>query len=142
MKIQNLLSEHSIHTTYPRRAILQAIRLLGKRHFSADDLLHHLKQKRNKASRASVYRTLGLFSEKGVLKTIDAGRDFHLYELAHNIDHHDHIYCLRCGKIMEFSESSIERFQNAVCKRNDFYPISHTLRIVGLCKKCKGSRAK
>ncbi len=59
-----------------------------------------------------------------------------MYELAADSAHHDHLYCLRCGVIIEFEEDRIEKLQVKVCHKEDFRPFRHTLRITGLCKKC------
>jgi Fur family ferric uptake transcriptional regulator len=90
-----------------------------------------------KVSRASAYRVINLFMQKGLLKMVDLGKDSALYEVAYDASHHDHIFCLRCGKIIEFEEKVIEELQKEVCKKNSFSPLRHTLRIVGLCKDCK-----
>ena len=138
----NLLQKYNIKNTNPRKKIIDVIVFLGKRHFSAEDVLNNLLQKRSTASRASVYRAIKLFAKSGLLREIDLGQGFHIYELAENTSHHDHIYCLRCGKIIEFKDDAIETLQKKVCTKKSFYPVSHTLRIAGICNTCRGKRGK
>jgi len=137
MKRQGLLAKSNISNTKARREIAQSITSLGQRHFSAEDLLRKLRQKKSKVSRASTFRALKLFSEKGILEAIDLGRGFKMYEASGNSKHHDHLYCLRCGKIIEFEDRQIEKLQDRACLKKKFKPFNHTLRIIGICKECK-----
>lgn len=139
MKKRNLLQEFGIRSTRPRRDILDVILSLGRRHFSVEDILNYIEISRRKyrVSRASTFRTIKLFSQKGLLNLIDLGKDCYFYELAVNSQHHDHLYCLKCGKIMEFKDYRIERLQKKVCLTRRFYPLMHTLRIIGFCSDCK-----
>ena len=63
-----------------------------------------------------------------------------MYEVVSANKHHDHLYCMKCGKILEFEDKTIEALQEKVCRKNEFHCLEHTLRILGLCKKCKGYR--
>ena len=64
-------------------------------------------------------------------------KDFLYYEHVFDREHHDHLICLSCGKIIEFSNPEIEILQDNVCNRHDFTPSEHVLKISGLCKNCK-----
>lgn len=136
MKKTDLLSQYDIRDSRVRRKIAGAIVSLGQRHFSAEDVLKNLKRKKSEVSRASTFRALNLFSQKRFLETIDLGKGFKMYEVSGNHKHHDHLYCLRCSSIIEFGNDHIEELQAKVCRRRKFIPLSHTLRIVGLCQKC------
>ncbi len=134
---QDLLTQSKIRKTKPRQDIIVVISSLPKAHFSAEDVLAGLKKKKRRVSRASVYRAIKLFSKRGVLRATDLGQGFQVYELATNKSHHDHLYCIKCGNIIEFEDETIERLQAKACKENRFYHLRHTLRIIGLCKECK-----
>jgi Fur family transcriptional regulator, ferric uptake regulator len=138
MKSSNFLRNKGIALTLPRSLIIKAIESYKNRHFSAEDILRLAAKRSPAVSRATVFRTLKLFLDKGILRTVDIGEGFKLYELAVDSHHHDHLYCLKCSKIIEFYHPKIERFQKDVCKSKKFYPLRHTLRISGLCDKCKG----
>ena len=137
MKRVDLLEKHNICDTRPRREFLGVISSFGKRHFSAEDILIALKQRKSKVSRATIFRAINLFLEKGLLCPIDLGKGFRMYELAINSGHHDHLYCIKCGRIIEFEDENIEKLQTKACQDKQFSPLRHTLRIVGLCKECK-----
>jgi len=137
MKNQSLLEKHNIRSTFPRREILRAISSLGRRHFSVEDLLNFIEKKKGRVSRASTYRTIKLFSEKGLIKPIELIKDYQMYELADQEKHHDHLYCINCGKIIEFEDKNIEKLQNKACKGRSFHPLRHTLKIIGRCEECR-----
>jgi Fur family ferric uptake transcriptional regulator len=60
-----------------------------------------------------------------------------LYESNFKREHHDHLICIQCGKIVEFMNDVIEKEQNAIVKKNGFQMISHKLEIRGICKDCQ-----
>ncbi|MBN3040036.1 MAG: transcriptional repressor [Candidatus Omnitrophica bacterium] len=136
MKNKSLLSQYSIRKTRPRLQIISVIGKFKNRHFSVEEVLKGLRRGKSKVSRASAYRAINLFSQKGLLRPIDLGKGFLLYERASQKSHHDHLYCINCGKIIEFKDQSIEKLQMKVCRKKRFHPKSHTLRITGLCKEC------
>jgi Fur family ferric uptake transcriptional regulator len=132
MKGQNLLEKYDIRDTQPRRELVNIISSFGRRHFSVEDIL-----RKGKVSRATTFRAVNLFSQKGLLHSIDLGKGFKLYELALDSGHHDHLYCIKCGRIIEFEDKNIENLQAKACQEKNFKPIKHTLRITGLCKGCR-----
>ena len=137
MKGQNLLEKYNIRDTRPRRELMDIISSFGRRHFSVEDILKNPKQKKSKVSRATTFRAVNLFSQKGLLYSIDLGKGFRMYEVALNANHHEHLYCIKCGKIIEFEDKNIEKLQAKACQDKGFRPLKHTLRIAGLCKECK-----
>ncbi len=137
MKGINILEKYGIRDTQPRRELVKSIFSFGQRHFSADDLLRAFRKKKVGVSRATIFRTVNLLTKKGLLRSIDLGRGFQMYELAVNSDHHDHLYCVKCGEIIEFEDKTFEKLQDKVCNNNNFIPLKYTLRILGLCKECK-----
>ena len=88
-------------------------------------------------SRATVFRTLGRLVEAGVLRRhpLSDGRAF--YEPALGREHHEHLICAECGKILEFVQEEIERLQDEVCREHRFRPLRHTLQIYGVCEACQ-----
>ena len=59
------------------------------------------------------------------------------FELGAGRSHHDHMICLRCGAVLEFSNRAIEKLQEKEASRKGFMPVRHTLEIVGYCKQCR-----
>jgi Fur family ferric uptake transcriptional regulator len=132
-----MLKRYHIRYTRPRREIAEVIVTLPLRHFSVEGLLKHIRKNRRNISRATTYRTVELFARKGLLKTVDLGKGCRMYEVSEECSHHDHLYCVECGAILEFEDARIERCQEKVCNVKQFLPLQHTLRITGVCRDCR-----
>ena len=85
---------------------------------------------------ATIYRTLTLFEEEGLVDSISFGKEGKRYEIGHK-EHHDHLICSVCGKIVEFIDDVIELRQIEVAKKYNFKMQSHTMKIVGICSECQ-----
>jgi Fur family ferric uptake transcriptional regulator len=105
-------------------------------HFDADELYLRLKEHKANVSRATVYRTLSLLDKCGLVRRME-GETRSLYEHVLGHPHHDHLICLRCGKILEFHDPRIEELQQEVCAQHIFKMVSHTQAIYGFCRKCQ-----
>jgi Fur family ferric uptake transcriptional regulator len=130
------LRERGLRITAERRRILDhAFRHFW--HFDAEQLLSSLCRDGKPVSRATVFRTLGTLVEAGVLRRhpLTDGRVF--YEPALGREHHEHLICVECGKILEFVQEEIEQLQDEVCREHRFQPLSHTLQIYGTCDACR-----
>ncbi len=90
-----------------------------------------------RASKATVYRCLGLLVGKGIVRRVRLAEEGGWkYERVAAGDHHDHIVCLGCGKVIEFRNDEIERLQEEVCRRYGFKAAGHRMRIAGYCREC------
>ena len=106
-------------------------------HFDADQLIADLQKQQDRVSRATIYRTLDLLLESQLIQTIDLGDRGRYFEHVHGHDHHDHMICLNCQKVIEFTNLEIERLQDVECEKRGFSIVTHRLEIKGLCKECK-----
>jgi len=106
-------------------------------HVSIEELLAQVRAKAPRVGYATVYRTLKLLTECGVANERRFGDGLARYELADGPRHHDHLICLECGEISEFSEPAIEELQVAVARRSGFELRSHKHELYGICRKCK-----
>ena len=137
-KFQRLLDKRGLKFTYERKAIYDEVSHL-KSHFDADSLYERFKHRGLRISRDTVYRTIPLLLESGVIqKSVGEGkREF--YEQTNAKGHHDHMVCVRCGKIIEFKCDAIERLQEKICKDYNFQLIFHDHRLFGACRDCEKS---
>ncbi len=103
-------------------------------HFTADSLLDMLKDHRDEISKATIYRILSIMVEAKLLAEHDFGRDFKFYEHTIGHEHHDHIICIDCGRIVEFVVPEIEVHQERIAEENGFKIQAHRLNIFGECK--------
>lgn len=135
-RVDAALRERGVRLTSPRRTILDAaVRMKG--HFTAEELLERMRSQDVPASKATLYRTLTLLVEKGLLEPREFERGSLRYEVAAGHDHHhDHMICTGCGTVHEFVEPEIERLQEEAAARFGFRMLGHSHRIFGLCARC------
>ncbi len=105
-------------------------------HFEADSLYLKMKTEGSTVSRATVYNTLGLLHESGIVSRNRFSQGYSQYEKIAGRPHHDHMICTRCGAIYEFESPRIRRLQDEVCRGFEFRPTYHSFQIFGLCKDC------
>ena len=89
-------------------------------------------------SRATIYRTLDHLIGSGLVRktSLDTGQKMSFYENTLDRGHHEHMICLRCHRVIEFTSEEIERLQDALCDRHRFRPVRHTHQIMGYCSRC------
>ena len=107
-------------------------------HFDAEELHAELKNLGRDISRATVYRTLDLLVQCGLVRKSSLGSSHANYEAAHENEHHDHLICLGCNKVFEFYRPDLETLQDAICQERHFKSLHHSLQIFGLCADCVG----
>jgi Fur family transcriptional regulator, ferric uptake regulator len=122
--------------THERFAILDAV-LESQGHFDAEGLYYRLISNGVKVSKATVYNTLDLLQECGLVSKYRFTESSSRYEKAIGRPHHHHLICLECGDIIEFVNDRLERLQDEVCSEKNFHPQSSALQIFGTCAKCR-----
>lgn len=135
-RFKAFLWSHGHRFTPERHAVLKQVFSLHH-HFEADELLGRLRGKRTKTSKATVYRTLALLVEAGLLREVHLGEKHVHYEHLHQGAQHDHLICLGCGKVIEFAMSAFERMQQRICRKHGFAPAHHYVSIRGYCADCQ-----
>jgi Fur family ferric uptake transcriptional regulator len=133
---RNFLKERGQKLTKEREAILKEI-FSFHGHFEPETLYLKIRESGLKASRASVYRTLNLLYECGLIDRVRKTEHGTIYECTYGHGHHDHMLCVRCGKVIEFYSEDLERLQEELCKKQEFEGTNHTLEIRGYCKQCQ-----
>src|SRR5204863_4406881 len=103
----------------------------------ADNLFIYLKNRNSKVSRATVYKTLNLLHECGLVSRYRFSQGHAQYEKTTDRPHHDHMVCTRCGKIIEFENSRVVRLQDDACAAYGFTPTYHSFQIFGICVDCR-----
>ncbi|MBM2839558.1 MAG: fur [Bacteroidetes bacterium] len=123
-------------STPERFAILDAV-LESQGHFDVEGLYYRLITNGIKVSKATVYNTLELLQECGLVSKYRFAENTSRYEKAFGRPHHHHLICLDCGDIIEFVNEKLDRIQDDVCNEKSFKAQSSTLQIFGTCSKCK-----
>ena len=129
------LKKKDLKFTSQRELIMNAV-FSGHRHFTADQLFDEVRKKDHTISRATVYRTLALLVEANLLDANDFSLGQAYYERKFGYEHHDHLVCNGCGKIIEFENNPIEKLQDAEARRHQFKIVYHSLKLFGFCKNC------
>ena len=130
------LKEHGLKATVPRLKILELMEDSKVRHFSAEDIYRYLLKSNVELGLATVYRVLTQFESAGIVIRHNFEEGHSVFELAAD-EHHDHIVCVRCGKVEEFHDNEIEQRQNVIAKKLGFELTDHNLNMYGLCPSCK-----
>ena len=133
---QAFLRKKGLKLTKERMSVLKEV-FSFHAHFEPEHLYLRIKGSGIKASRASVYRTLNLLVESGLVERISRTEKSNIYEHTFGHKHHDHMICTACGEIIEFYSERLEDVQNMICTENDFHGTSHILEIRGQCGKCR-----
>ena len=122
--------------TQPRKRILELLDEAGNKHVTADDIYRVLIQAGEDIGLATVYRVLNQFEAAGLVvkHNFEGGQAY--YELDSG-DHHDHMVCVESGKVIEFSNSEIERLQADIAAKHGYDIVDHSLVIYVRPKKKK-----
>ena len=133
----DFLARKNLRLTAQRRAIIETA-FNTRQHFTADQLLAWAQRRDKSVSRATVYRTLPLLTESGLVREMDFGKDRTVYDPNYaEHPHHNHIICQDCEKIVEFDSAKIEQLENEITRRLGFSVKSHRLQITAHCDEFK-----
>ncbi len=135
------LKQTGLKATLPRMRVLQLFQQGTRRHWAADDIYRALHETGADIGLATVYRVLTQFEQAGVLRRSRFDADRAVYELDDGA-HHDHLVCLRCGRVEEFHDAEIEQRQRALAATRGFKLVEHTLALYGLCTKADCAEGK
>jgi Fur family ferric uptake transcriptional regulator len=139
--VADFLKSHDFKLTNQRLKIIETI-FETRDHFTADDLYDLLRGRGENVSKATVYRTLSLLCEGGIIESQDFGRGPLHYEAKLGEKHHDHLICTSCSKVVEFRMPELDDLQQKVARNRGFTIDSRSLRIFGICKKCRETTRK
>ncbi len=130
----NFLEMKNLRVTTPRRAIIDAV-FGTEDHFTAEQLLDMARVLDPSVSRATVYRTLPLLTESGLVHEMDFGKDYKIYDPNYaNSPNHNHIICDDCDKIVEFESNQLDKLENEISHDLGFKVKNQQLKITGSCE--------
>jgi Fur family transcriptional regulator, ferric uptake regulator len=126
--------------TGPRRALA---RLIGARngHFTAEDLMTFSREARLGVGRATVFRSLDILTELGVIERLDLPTGEHAF-VACEAAHHHHVVCSRCGRSADVPDSGFSRIVDDLARRSGYRIESHRLELFGLCPSCQAETTR
>jgi Fur family ferric uptake transcriptional regulator len=136
-RVDDFIIAKGLKRTKQRQVIIQAA-LTTNEHFTADELWEMARLLDRTTSRSTLYRTLGLLVESGLLREIDLGRDQTVYD-PNFIDspNHNHLICIDCQRVVEFEDHHISLLEDCITRRLGFSPASKSIRIEAHCDELK-----
>lgn len=130
------LKKAGLKATLPRIKILDILEKSEKRHLAAEDVYKTLLDSGEDVGLATVYRVLTQFEAAGLVLRHHFEEGHSVFELDQG-KHHDHMLCVKCGKVDEFVDETIEKRQREIAEKAGYEITDHCLYIYGICSKCK-----
>ncbi|MBE0363924.1 Fur family transcriptional regulator, ferric uptake regulator [Pseudoalteromonas ulvae UL12] len=133
------LKKAGLKVTLPRIKILEILQSPDNQHISAEDVYKILLDKGEEIGLATVYRVLNQFDDAGIVSRhhFEGGKS--VFELS-GITHHDHLVCLKCGKVVEFEDELIETRQVEIASTNGIKLTNHSLYLYGECEDAQACK--
>lgn len=135
IEVEQRLKERGVRLTDQRRLVVR--RAVAFLHFIAEELVKDVQTIDPSVARGTIYRTLALLHQAGVVEKHDFRYGAPNYEVTFGKAHHDHLMCIQCGEIIEYQEPRVERLQQEVVRRYGYKLMSHTHKLYGLCPACQ-----
>ncbi|HEV7164944.1 MAG TPA: ferric iron uptake transcriptional regulator [Gammaproteobacteria bacterium] len=132
------LRNAGLKVTLPRVKILEILERSNARHISAEDMYKALLESGEDIGLATVYRVLTQFETAGLVTRHHFEGGHSVFELNQGA-HHDHILCVKCGRVDEFVDSEIEARQKKIASAKGYEMTDHSLYIYGICSSCRKS---
>ncbi|GGI83932.1 ferric iron uptake transcriptional regulator [Legionella impletisoli] len=136
MEESQQLKEVGLKITMPRLKVLQILEQFRDHHVSAEEIYKALLDMGEDVGLATVYRVLSQFESAGLVHRHNFEGGYSVYELSQG-EHHDHLVCVKCGRVEEFLDEIIEKRQAMIAERAQFKMTDHSLNIYGLCVDCQ-----
>lgn len=134
---QTFFASKGLRFTKQREALVSLI-FRNDEHFRPEDLLPKFRKSDGAVSRATIYRTILLLVESGMLREISLGGGERLYDPNFiNSPYHNHLICVDCREIIEFEDANIDVMQNCITRRLGFTPTEKAIRIEGSCDRLR-----
>ncbi|HEX5360617.1 MAG TPA: ferric iron uptake transcriptional regulator [Fluviicoccus sp.] len=128
------LRKAGLKVTLPRIKILELLESSPVHHLSAEDVYKALLEQGEDVGLATVYRVLTQFESAGIVERHHFEGGHSVFEISQG-EHHDHIVCVTCGKVLEFHDEVIEEQQRKVAESMGFVLTGHALHLYGVCDR-------
>ena len=133
--MNRFLAARGLKSTRQRDLIAKTV-LEADGHIGVEDIYQRVRRRDPKVGFSTVYRTMKLLKECGLVLERHFGDGLARYEAQREGEHHDHLICVECGSIVEFEDDEIERRQDAIAAKHGYVVRSHKHEIYGLCPRC------
>lgn len=138
-EIYGVIAENNYKLTNQRKLVIDVLTQNKERHMNCDEIYDIVKDIDKNLGLATIYRSLKLFVQLGILTELNIGDGsirYDLVDLNSNTHNHHHLICKKCGKIIEVADDSLEAVENEIEKVYGFKIENHKCKFVGECKEC------
>lgn len=139
--LEDFLRKKKLKITNQRKLILSYL-AQSRQHLTPEEIYRKLNRKDKNLGRATVFRTLRLLQEAGLVGKIQLADGQQVFEHQASKAHHDHMICLHCRRVIEFCDPLIEKHQLKVVQQHDFEILWHRHEIFGTCSPCRNKNLK
>ncbi|ACQ51550.1 Fur family transcriptional regulator [Clostridium botulinum] len=139
-KLKEELKSKGYKLTPQRRAIIDMIKKHEGSHLTTEELYDLVKEECPEIGLATVYRTVQLLEEMGVIYKLDLDDGCSRYELVNKDENHQHhhLICSKCNKVIEVKDDFLEDLEENIEEEYNFKIENHSLKFYGICKECQG----
>ena len=134
-ELKAIVKKRGLKYSAQREQILKVL-FNAKNHLTPEEIYQEVKKENSSIGLATVYRTLSFLEREEMVSSISFGSEGKKYELNRG-EHHDHMICIKCGKIIEFFDEELEQLQEEIAKRASFKLITHQMNMYGICSECQ-----
>ena len=142
--LKQRLAQRQHKLTPQRQTILKIFLNHPDKHLSAEEVHRFLREEKSEIGLATVYRSLELMSELGILQRLEFGEGKSRYEVNttdETMHHHHHLICTKCEKISEFADDLLDNLEADIMEKNGFEVSDHQVIFFGVCKECREKAA-
>jgi Fe2+ or Zn2+ uptake regulation protein len=124
----------------PQRKLVLSILARAEGHLDAQEIYERGRRQDTQLSLATVYRTLGLLKDTGMVHELHLDQEHHHYEMAGS-EEHSHLVCLGCGRVIEVDSTGFAEAARAAGQAHGFEVASAQVELTGYCTECRRKRA-
>lgn len=138
-EMKELLKQSGYRFTGQRSAVLDVIVKHGDYHLSTDEIYNYVRESNPEIGIATVYRTLIILENIGIVMKLDLDDGLSRYELTRENEYHrhHHLICRKCGSVSEVEEDLLESLEDQILQKNNFLVQDHRVKFYGLCGRCR-----
>jgi Fur family ferric uptake transcriptional regulator len=135
-RFRGWLRDHRLPVTRQREVIAELV-FASEEHLSVEAIRRALRERDEPVGVATVYRTLELLVSAGLVRAHEFGEGFRRFEPAAAQGDHEHLICVRCGRVVEFANERLERMLPIIADEHAFLHQRHRVEIFGTCRECR-----
>ncbi len=136
-RFRRYLRDHRQPVTRQRDLVADIVFTSGD-HLSVEGIHRRLRERGERIGTATIYRTLEVLVASGLVRSHDFGEGFRRFEPMPAQAHHEHLICVRCGQVVEFTNDRLERMLPVLADEHAFQHQRHRVEIYGVCRSCRG----